>query len=204
MFHVRDVLVKGYAAAARVHSAMEGMFDLRLAHGFSAEDIEHLTIGIPKVIEGRLTKPEPADEQAAQMSLPFSVALAAAVPLQPGAIPVVTIADYLERIDDPSLKPLQAKMETKIDPDVEAASGAQSTAAKLVLTLRGGKVVETFVAAPKGSASRPFTRAEHEARFRQELATRISDANCQAVIAISRDLERLDAARLAALLAPSG
>src|SRR3546814_2246109 len=54
-FHIGDILVKGYAAAARVHSAVEAMFDLRRKHGFTGDDIESAYVGIPKVIQGRLT-----------------------------------------------------------------------------------------------------------------------------------------------------
>src|SRR3546814_12279517 len=60
-FHIGDILVKGYAAAARVHSAVEAMFDLRRKHGFTGDDIESAYVGIPKVIQGRLTNRHPKD-----------------------------------------------------------------------------------------------------------------------------------------------
>src|SRR3546814_16719479 len=44
-FHIGDILVKGYAAAARVHSAVEAMFDLRRKHGFTGDDIESAYVG---------------------------------------------------------------------------------------------------------------------------------------------------------------
>ena len=49
-----------------------------------------------------------------------------------------------------------------------------------------------FVAAPKGSAGDPFTAQEHEARFMQELSGRVSDQVCAEIIAVSKDLDRLD------------
>jgi hypothetical protein len=48
------------------------------------------------------------------------------------------------------------------------------------------------VPAPKGSPSRPFTGEEHEARFTQELSSRVSDQVCGEIVAMSRDLDRLD------------
>src|SRR3546814_9138716 len=66
-FHIGDILVKGYAAAARVHSAVEAMFDLRRKHGFTGDDIESAYVGIPKVIQGRLTNRHPKDIPAAQL-----------------------------------------------------------------------------------------------------------------------------------------
>ena len=76
-----DVLVKSHAAAARVAAAIDGMLALRQQHGFTADDIETIRLGIPRVIAGRLTNAHPVDLQAAQMCLPFSVALAAKIPM---------------------------------------------------------------------------------------------------------------------------
>ena len=75
-FLLMDVLVKSHAAAARVAAGIDAMLALRQQHGFSDGDIASMHLGIPKVIQGRLTNPHPVDLQAAQMCLPFSVALA--------------------------------------------------------------------------------------------------------------------------------
>ena len=53
--------------------------------GFSVDDIAAMQLGIPRIIQGRLTNPHPVDLQAAQMCLPFSVALAAKLPLAAGS-----------------------------------------------------------------------------------------------------------------------
>ena len=80
-FLLMDVLVKSHAAAARVAAGIDAMLALRAQHGFTGDDIASMQLGIPKVIQGRLTNPHPVDLQAAQMCLPFSVALASHVPL---------------------------------------------------------------------------------------------------------------------------
>src|SRR6202043_632070 len=83
-YHLMDVLVKVHAAAARVAAGIDAMLALRGVHGFSADDIASVRLGIPAIIQGRLTNPHPKDLQAAQMSLPFGVALAARVSLAEG------------------------------------------------------------------------------------------------------------------------
>ena len=87
-FHLMDVLVKSHAAAARVAAGIDGMLALRQKHGFSGDDIASLRLGIPRIIQGRLTNPHPVDLQAAQMCLPFSVALASKIRSQPAACPM--------------------------------------------------------------------------------------------------------------------
>ena len=93
-FHLMDVLVKSHAAAARVAAGIDAMLELREQHEFAIGDIASMALGIPKIIQGRLTNPHPVDLQAAQMCLPFSVALASKITLPPGQIATLGISDF--------------------------------------------------------------------------------------------------------------
>jgi 2-methylcitrate dehydratase PrpD len=191
-FHLMDVLVKSHAAAARVAAGIDGMLALRQQHGFTCDDIATMHLGIPRIIQGRLTNPHPVDLQAAQMCLPFSVALAATIPLAAGRIPAISVADYETGLTDRRLFEIEERTTIDLDDEVEAASNALSTAAKVSVRLRDGRSLSLLVPAPKGSPSYPFTAQEHEARFVQELSTRLSENVCADIIAMSRDLDRLD------------
>lgn len=79
------------------------------------------------LIQGRLTNKHPADLQAAQMCLPFSVALAAKVALAPGQTPSLGIADYEAGLRHKSLHDLEERTTLDLDDGVEAASNALST-----------------------------------------------------------------------------
>jgi len=202
-YHLMDVLVKSHAAAARVAAAIDGMFALRRQHGFGGDEIETMHLGIPRVIQGRLTNPHPVDLQAAQMSLPFNVALASKVPLAVGRIPTLMVADYEAGLADRSLFEIEDRTTLDLDDEVEAASNELSTAAKVSVRLRDGRKFSIFVRAPKGSAGDPFTADEHAARFTQELSSRVSEKICADVIRMSKDLDVLDPRRLARALLPS-
>ena len=173
---------------------------MRQRHGFGADDIASLRLGIPAIIQGRLTNPHPTDLQAAQMCLPFSVALAAKVALAPGEVPALTVADYEAGLGDRLLYDLEERMTIGLDPQVEAASNALSTAAKVDVLLRDGRALSGFVAAPKGSAGHPLSAQEHAARFTQELSRRVPERVCDEIIRMARDLDRLDPRRLGELL----
>src|SRR5439155_11905591 len=161
-FHLMDVLTKSHAAAARVAAGIDAMLALRQQHGFSAADIAAMQLGIPRIIQGRLTNPHPVDLQAAQMCLPFSVALAAKIPLAPDGIASLTVADYEAGLADRSLFALEERTTIALDDEVEAASNALSTAARVRVRLRGGREFSILVPAPKGSPACPFSGAEHE------------------------------------------
>jgi 2-methylcitrate dehydratase PrpD len=191
-FHLMDVLVKSHAAAARVAAGIDAMLMLREQHGFKADDIASMALGIPKIIQGRLTNPHPVDLQAAQMCLPFSVALAAKIALAPGGITTVGVPDFEAGLQDKSLYDIEESTTIALDDEVEATSNELSTAARVSVVLRDGRKLSMLVPAPKGSPSQPFTGAEHEARFTQELSARIGDKTCAEIVAMSRDLDRLD------------
>jgi 2-methylcitrate dehydratase PrpD len=200
-FHLMDVLLKSHAAAARVAAGIDGMLELRQQHGFTGDDIASMHLGIPRIIQGRLTIPHPVDLQAAQMSLPFSVALASKVDLAAGRIPDLTVADYEAGLRDRSLHAIEERTTIDLDDEVEAASNELSTAAKVSLRLRDGRALAILVPAPKGSPSRPFTGAEHEARFTRELSARVSPAVCAQIVRMAADLESLDPRWLCGVLA---
>ena len=191
-FHLMDVLVKSHAAAARIAAGLDGMLALRQEHNFSGDDIADMTLGIPRIIQGRLTNPHPVDLQAAQMCLPFGVALASKLKLTPGQIPTVQVSDFEAGLADRSLTEIENRTKIELDDEVEAASNELSTAARVSVTLRDGRTLSVLVAAPKGSPSQPFTGAEHEARFTQELLTRVSADVCSKIVEMSRDLDQLD------------
>jgi 2-methylcitrate dehydratase PrpD len=200
-FHLMNVLTKSHAAAARVAAGIDAMLTLRLTENFAIDDIAAMRLGIPRIIQGRLTNPHPVDLQAAQMCLPFCVALAAKIPLLPGHIPSLTVADCETGLRDRSLYELEERTTIALDDEVEAASNELSTAARVSVQLRDGRELSVLVEAPKGSPTRPFSAEEHEARFAQELSGRISDAACADIIAMSKDLDRLDPAWLGRTLA---
>src|SRR5262245_43694795 len=191
-FHLMDVLVKSHAAAARVAAGIDAISALRQQYGFDGGDIATLKLGVPRIIAGRLTNPHPVDLQAAQMCLPFSVALAARLDLSSGGVPSLAVADYEAGLKDRAVYELEERSTIELDDEVDAASNALSAAARVSVRLRDGRELSMLVAAPKGSAANPFTAAEHEARFTQELSQRVPDKVCRDIVAMANDLDRLD------------
>ena len=126
------------------------------------------------------------------MCLPFSVALASKLPLSPGRVPTVSVADFETGLSDRNLHAIEELTAIELDDEVEAASNELSTAARVSVTLHDGRKFTKLVAAPKGSPSQPFTSAEHMARFTQEMSKRVSGKVCSEIVAVSQDLDLLD------------
>jgi 2-methylcitrate dehydratase PrpD len=190
-FRLLEVTVKGHASSARVQSAIDGILEIRRHRQLSADEIDSVWIGIPQVIQGRLTIPYPVDLQAAQMSLPFCAAMAVLLEdVGPGR--AVSIRDFDHWLNDPKTAELQKNVTCELDSEVEAATTPESVPAKVRLRLRSGEVLERFVRAPKGSPSDPYNASEHAARFTAELAPRIGEKLCEEIVAASRDISSLD------------
>ena len=197
-----ETAIKPHAISARVLSAVEATGDLLREHGLDAGDIAAIRVGIPKIIQGRLTVAEPKDVQAGQMSLPYCMAM---VVKQGKAVPAgftINIDDFEGALADPSVMAISKAIACELDPDAERVSTEQSVGAKVTFTLKSGKSVEKFIEAPKGSASRPFTLDDHIARFRAEMAKRFAPAQIDAVLDEVRNFHKAgNADRLMQLLA---
>jgi 2-methylcitrate dehydratase PrpD len=167
-----ETAIKPHASSARVLSAIEATAALCSEHQLSAADIKAIRVGIPKIILGRLTVNEPKDIQAAQMSLPFCMAMVIArgKDLPPGF--TMNVDDFEAALADAAVMTISKRVECVLDPEAERVSTEQSVGAKVTLVLNNGNTVERFIEAPKGSASRPFTMDDHVARFKQEMLKR--------------------------------
>jgi 2-methylcitrate dehydratase PrpD len=189
---LREVTVKGHACSARVQAAVEGILDLCRQNRVNCDDVTDVFIGIPAVILGRLTIPRPVDLQAAQMSLPHSAALAVAMgPIADEGF-ALGVPDYESSLDDAQVKRIEACVRCEVDPEVEAATTAEAVPARVTITMKDGASHSTFIPAPKGSPSRPFTHADHVARFRRELTKRLTGKTCDEIVQIAENLADLD------------
>ncbi len=197
-----ETAIKPHATSARVLSAIEATATLLREHRLDAGDIAAIRVGIPKIIQGRLTVAEPKDVQAGQMSLPYCMAM---VLKQGKAVPegfTINIDDFDAALADPAVMAISKSVDCALDPDAERVSTEQSVGAKVTLTLKSGGTVEKFIEAPRGSASRPFTMEDHVARFRAEMLRRFAPAQVEALLdEVRRFAQAANADRLMQLLA---
>jgi 2-methylcitrate dehydratase PrpD len=202
VYRIPEVSIKPHAASARVQAAIEATARLCSEHRIDVARLRTIRLGIPKVIQGRLTTNEPRDLQAAQKSEPYAVGLtlAKAKDLAPGF--ALTVDDFERGLADAQTVALTKRVECVLDDDVERVSTAESVGAKLTLELGDGTSHSVFIEAPQGSVARPFANADHEARFRNELGRRLPPDACEKLLASLRDLPTLrDTAAIAASLA---
>ena len=153
--------VKPYPSCRYSHAAMEGLIALRQAHGFTADDVEDVEIGLPetgyKIIgEPAAVKASPTSVVDGQFSMPFC----AAVALREGGL---AWDDYARHIGDADTASLCKRVRTVVDPQAQAAFPANLAGAVRVRTREGE--YRTFVEVPKGEPDNFMSRGEFKSKF---------------------------------------
>ena len=153
--------VKPYPSCRYSHAAMDGLIALQRAHGFTADDVEEVEIGLPetgyKIIgEPAAAKVSPTSVVEGQFSMPFC----AAVALREGGL---AWDDYARYIDDSDTAALCKRVETVVDPRAQAAFPANMAAAVRVRTR--DSEYRTFVEVPKGEPDNFMSQAEFKSKF---------------------------------------
>jgi 2-methylcitrate dehydratase PrpD len=169
VFRIADLTLKPHAGSARLQAAVEAACELS-RQGVAPAEIEAVEVGVPAVIEGRLTNNNPAELQQAQMSVPFAVAMA--LTLAPGREwpPVLTLDDFEHSLSDARVRGLSRRTVCVRDPEVERATTTEYVPARVTIRLAAGGRREHAVWLPPGSPRRPMTADEISGRFRAVVA----------------------------------
>jgi 2-methylcitrate dehydratase PrpD len=151
---------KFYPCCAGSHRAVDGLFELREKHGFTADDVAEIVTLVGWGNASSLMYPRPTQEMEARFSMEYTIAVA----LRDGRL---VLSDFTpEAVRRPEilrLLPL-VKMETHDRGDAEGP--AERKPARITVKLKNGTVLETSVQHARGTKYRPFTAAELDEKFR--------------------------------------
>jgi 2-methylcitrate dehydratase PrpD len=169
-YEITGIYFKPYPCCRHYHACIDGIKELRDQHGFAAQDVEHVQMGIYAVgVHGHDHKH--ADSLLdAQMSAPC----AAAIALTCGD---VTARNYMpEVLDRPDVRAMIDRCDAAIDDECERIyPGTRSGFVRI--SLRGGKSVEKRVVSPRGEKENPMSDADLIGKF---------TGNCEPLIGAGR------------------
>ena len=173
-YRISEVAVKPHACSARVLSAIEATANICKQHKIEADQVESIYLGIPKVIQGRLTSNSPSDIQAAQMSAPFCVALTISQDHHNQGFSL-NVEDFESGMMNEQVMHVTSLVNCVVDEEIETTSSEESVSAKVRIQLKDGSEYTDMIISPKGSIARPFTLEDHQLRMRQELSKRYDE-----------------------------
>jgi 2-methylcitrate dehydratase PrpD len=185
---------KPYSAARPIHNGIDCALNIRRAHAPDPQQIERIVIHRHPAWANYHTNTSPSTYHEAQVSLPFSVALAF---VEGRAFPD-QYAD--ERLGRSELTNVAHRVEIRTQEDLP-----RGVSCRMVVTMQDGTEFQEQVDYPKGSTGNPMDDAELEQKFRH-LAEPVlgADRLDRAVAAIWSIDQSPDVSELLDALSPAG
>jgi 2-methylcitrate dehydratase PrpD len=168
---------KPYACGSLTHPAIEGVIALRVEHDLTPHDIAAIEATVNDYVSWVTAKDRPATGLEGKFSIFHSVAVAAV----DGAASVWQFTD--ERVNDAEVVSMRGKVSIVVD---EALA---KDAAVVRLTLIDGRVLTREIPHNKGTAARPMSDDEIEAKFLELAGARIEGDTARHVAEKCWDLE---------------
>lgn len=183
-YRIGEVYVKRFPACLMTHAAVEAVLELRSRHGLRPEDVASLTVWTQRGAAA-LDDPAPRSTEAAQYSIPYTVAAA----LVDGELGVRQMLE--DRLGDRRVLDLATRIVVRHDPRLDREYPARRPARVRLQTV-GGETCEHEVLVIRGSSEAPLTSAEVDAKF-LSLAEPLGGREwAQRVLALLREVETQD------------
>jgi len=181
-FTIERMTFKNHAACGHAHAAVDGVLALKAKHALKPEQIKRIRCGtFAKAVEIVGNK-NPNTVFEAKFSLPYCAAAA----LTTGS--VRTDAFRKDRLNDPKLRALIAKVEVVLDAAIDAEF-PKRRAARVEIETVAGERFEHYAPTRKGDPDNPLSDAELEEKFLELTAPILGQAPTQALLATLWRLE---------------
>lgn len=188
-YRLMEVSTKIHAGAGRLQASNDAGLSLGSEYGLTPEQIVDVEVGIPKVIEGMLTKRDPPDLQSAQLSVPFSLAMALSLGRTRGARAGMRREDYEIALVTPEVRALSSRVRCVVDPEIEAMTNTEEVPSRVTVRLADGRELVTRVDHPRGSPHRRMSWDELRALFQDTVADTLPAAAVARVVDLVAGLD---------------
>ena len=183
-FRIRRVGVKPYAACRGIHSSVDVILALRKTRGIKASDVANVTVRGSRTHVKQLSKRAVQTALDAQMSLPYSIAVALETG---GAMMDQYTADALRR---PSVLALAQRVTVTHEPSVP--DGAEPY---VDVELKNGERLSERVLVARGDCTNPLSEAELTEKFRTTAGLVFDAAHIARIEKAVREIENAENVR---------
>jgi 2-methylcitrate dehydratase PrpD len=184
-YHITQMTFKNHGCCGHNFAGIDGVVYLQKTNGFSWRDVKRVRIATYKAGTDIVNNPAPEGEYQAKFSLQYVVAHA----LVHGSVRLNAFTP--ERLKDPNVRAVLARVEVAADPELSRGYPGQR-AAHIEIELNDGKVFKYFQPTRKGDPEMPLTDAELNEKY-FELATPVLGAGgARRLLDALWSLEKLD------------
>ena len=196
-WEIRKVGFKPYATAASIHSPLGLLDALMRENGLEAGDIARIVVHCSAMAHRHCAWAyRPAGVTAAQMNMPFALAMMAVDRAAMGG-------QFREdRLADPKVLPMLARI--AVEPAEEYSRGGDETrhAARIMIETTSGTVLRRETWNRPGSPDNPMSEAQLQEKFATLARSVLADVQIEKLGTAIRELDALAASALQPLLTP--
>ena len=189
-YRMMEVSTKVHAGAGRLQATVDAGLALGHAHKLAPEQIVDVEVGIPKVVQGKLTHGNPPDLQSAQLSIPFSLAMALALGAARGTQAGMRRGDYESALTTPAVRELSGRVRCVLDPEIEKGTNTEEVPTRVTIKLADGGTFVERIAHPRGSPHRRMTWDELSALFKDTVDDALPPAALDRTLELVAGLDR--------------
>ena len=162
-FNITQMTQKNHSACGHIHAAIDAALALRAEHAIAPESVKRVVAKTYRIaLEVAGTK-DPRTVFDAKFSLPYCLAAALVV----GSVRIDAFNS--ERLADPAIRALLAKVEMEVEPELDASFPKQR-AAIVEIELADGRRFRHFAPTRKGDPDAPLSDAELQDKARELIA----------------------------------
>lgn len=174
-YNITRLTIKNHGCCGHTFAAIDGALALRAAGRAAVADIERIEIGTYKTALDVAGNPNPRTEFEAKFSIPYVVATA----LIHGRVRLDAFSD--ERLNDPSIRGLMARIHPSVDEALTSLFPRQR-AARVRIHSRSGEVFEHYQETRRGDPDSPLTDAELEDKFRELVSPVVGSSSAEGLL----------------------
>ncbi len=178
-FFVTETAIKPYSVGYPIQAALDAFFTLQRAHGLTVDNVESITVRLPRDGANVVNNRSMPDVNCQHMI---------AVALMDGEVTFLSTHDY-DRMFDPAT--LEVKERVTLIPDEELMDPLAPRSGKVAATLTGGASVEHFTPHAYGTKENPMSTEDVNAKVQSLLEPVLGPRRAGAVIDRVNDLENL-------------
>ena len=156
------LVIKIYPCCGLIHSALDGVLDLKREHGIDAAQVAHARIAVHELVPPTMSFDHPQSGYQGKFSAPFCIATA----LREGEVKLAHFTD--ERVRDAEMQSLMSRVEMVVHPDLHGyETFLQKEFSDVTLEISGGRSVESRVwrLNNRGSRGRPVSLEHLREKF---------------------------------------
>jgi 2-methylcitrate dehydratase PrpD len=182
------ITVKLYPSCAGTHPTLDALLDLKHRERFTADHVDAIEIGVDPIVPTILIYDRPSSGLEAKFSMPFCAAAA----IVDGRVGIDTFE--AERLADPRIVALQARVRMTVDRGLNASAPAL-TQARVTVRLDDGRVLSAAADGARGYPDRPASDAELETKFLACAERTIARDRAERALAMLWKIETIDTIR---------